>query len=89
VKSSRRPIAALIATLPNQIVQVEMNHTAGQNPRVNHSEGWYELLARVRSALKLKSELDRRHARERELLQFVSTCGDRKRCSAPTLQRLI
>ena len=37
-----------------------------------------ELLARVRSALKLKSELDRRQARERELLQFMSTWGDRR-----------
>ena len=37
-----------------------------------------ELLARVRSALKLKSELDRRQARERELLQFMATWGDRR-----------
>jgi PleD family two-component response regulator len=37
-----------------------------------------ELLARVRSALKLKSELDRRQARERELLQFMTTWGDRR-----------
>jgi hypothetical protein len=50
VKSSRRPIAALIATLPNQIVQVEMNHTAGQNPRVNHSEGWYKFRALAAAA---------------------------------------
>jgi phosphoserine phosphatase RsbU/P len=37
-----------------------------------------ELSARVRSALKLKSELDRRQARERELLQFMTTWGDRR-----------
>jgi hypothetical protein len=37
-----------------------------------------ELLARVRSAIKLKSELDRRQARERDLLQFMSTWGDRR-----------
>lgn len=37
-----------------------------------------ELLARVRSALKLKSELDRRRAREQELLNFLSTWGDRR-----------
>jgi sigma-B regulation protein RsbU (phosphoserine phosphatase) len=37
-----------------------------------------ELLARVRSALKLKSELDRRQARERELLEFMSAWGDRR-----------
>jgi PleD family two-component response regulator len=36
-----------------------------------------ELLARVRSALKLKSELDRRLARERELLKLMATGGDR------------
>ena len=34
-----------------------------------------ELLARVRSALKLKSELDRRRAREHELLQFMFDLG--------------
>lgn len=36
-----------------------------------------ELLARARSALKLKSELDRRKSREGELLKYVSTWGDR------------
>src|SRR5262245_24296494 len=35
-----------------------------------------ELLARVRAALKLKAELDRRHERERELLGLVSTWGE-------------
>jgi PleD family two-component response regulator len=34
-----------------------------------------ELLARVRSALRLKSELDRRQARERELVALMSTGG--------------
>jgi PleD family two-component response regulator len=37
-----------------------------------------ELLARVRSALRLKSELDRRKARERELLEFMSSWGYRR-----------
>jgi PleD family two-component response regulator len=37
-----------------------------------------ELLARVRSALKLKAELDRREARERELLQVMSDSGNRR-----------
>jgi phosphoserine phosphatase RsbU/P len=37
-----------------------------------------ELLARVRSALKLKAELDRREAREHELLQVMSTSGNRR-----------
>src|ERR1700726_4899684 len=37
-----------------------------------------ELLARVRTALKLKAELERRQARERELLAFLSSWGDRR-----------
>jgi GGDEF domain-containing protein len=35
-------------------------------------------VARVRAALKLKSELERRQARERELLSFLSSWGDRR-----------
>jgi PleD family two-component response regulator len=35
-----------------------------------------ELLARVRAALKLKAELDRRHQRERELMGLVSVGGE-------------
>ena len=37
-----------------------------------------ELVARVRAALKLKQELDRRRARELELLAFLSNWGDRR-----------
>jgi sigma-B regulation protein RsbU (phosphoserine phosphatase) len=37
-----------------------------------------ELLARARSALKLKAELDRREARERELLQVMTESGNRR-----------
>src|ERR1700683_1087751 len=37
-----------------------------------------ELVARVRAALRLKQELDRRQAREKELLSFVSNWGDRR-----------
>ena len=37
-----------------------------------------ELIARVRAALKLKHELDRRQAREQELLGFLSSWGDRR-----------
>jgi PleD family two-component response regulator len=37
-----------------------------------------ELLARVRSALKLKAEYDRREARERELLQLISELPSRR-----------
>jgi phosphoserine phosphatase RsbU/P len=37
-----------------------------------------ELLARVRSALRLKAELDRREVREHELLQVMSASGNRR-----------
>jgi len=37
-----------------------------------------ELVARVRAAFKLKTELERRQARERELLVFMSNWGERR-----------
>jgi phosphoserine phosphatase RsbU/P len=37
-----------------------------------------ELVARVRAALRLKQELDRRRGRERELLAFLSSWGERR-----------
>jgi phosphoserine phosphatase RsbU/P len=37
-----------------------------------------ELIARVRAALRVKAELDRRLARERELLGFLSSWGNRR-----------
>ncbi len=40
-----------------------------------------ELVARVRAALKLKAELDRRRAREHQLLTFFSNWGDRRAAS--------
>jgi PleD family two-component response regulator len=51
---------------------------AGANDYIIKPLNRVELMARVRSALKLKSELDRRKAREQELLQRVSTLGSRK-----------
>jgi PleD family two-component response regulator len=51
---------------------------AGANDYITKPLNHIELQARVRSALKLKSELDRRQARERELLQFMTTWGDRR-----------
>jgi PleD family two-component response regulator len=50
---------------------------AGANDYINKPLNRIELIARVRAALKLKAELDRRQARERELLQFLSNWGDR------------
>jgi phosphoserine phosphatase RsbU/P len=51
---------------------------AGATDYVTKPLNRVELVARVRAALKLKAELDRRQARERELLGFLSSWGDRR-----------
>jgi PleD family two-component response regulator len=51
---------------------------AGATDYVTKPINRVELVARMRSALKLKAELDRRRARERELLNFMSNWGDRR-----------
>jgi PleD family two-component response regulator len=51
---------------------------AGANDYVTKPINRIELLARVRAALKLKRELEQRRERERELLNFLSSWGDRR-----------
>lgn len=51
---------------------------AGATDYVTKPVNRIELIARVRAAVRLKSELDRRQIRERELLNYLANWGDRQ-----------
>lgn len=68
----------IMVTLLGDMGSLANAFVAGATDYINKPVNRIELLARVRSAIKIKSELDRRQARERQLIEFVSTWGDRR-----------
>jgi phosphoserine phosphatase RsbU/P len=71
-------IPIIMVTSLDDIDSLSNAFVAGANDYVTKPINRIELAARVRSALRLKAELDRRQARERELLNFLSSWGDRR-----------
>jgi sigma-B regulation protein RsbU (phosphoserine phosphatase) len=71
-------IPIIMVTSVDDIDSLANAFVAGASDYITKPVNRVELLARVRAALKLKTELERRQARERELLVFMSTWGERR-----------
>jgi phosphoserine phosphatase RsbU/P len=71
-------IPIIMVTSVDDIDSLANAFVAGASDYITKPVNRVELLARVRAALKLKTELERRLARERELLVFMSTWGERR-----------
>lgn len=71
-------IPIIMLTSLNDMNSLANAFVAGATDYITKPMHRVELLARVRSALKLKSELDRRQERERELMKFMSSWGTRR-----------
>jgi PleD family two-component response regulator len=67
----------LMVTSSEDMENLASAFVAGASDYIHKPVNRIELTARVRSALKLKGELERRQERERELLRFLSNWGDR------------
>lgn len=68
----------IMVTSLDDIDSLNNGFVAGATDYVTKPVNRVELVARVRAALKLKQELDRRQEREVELLSFLSNWGDRR-----------
>jgi len=68
----------IMVTSVDDVASLGSAFVAGASDYITKPVKRVELLARVRAALKLKAELDRRHQRERELLGLVSTRGEHR-----------
>ncbi len=68
----------IVVTACDDMNMLGQAFVAGATDYVTKPINRMELVARVRSALRLKAELDRRRARERELLGFLSSWGNRR-----------
>ena len=71
-------IPIIMVTSVDDIDSLANAFVAGASDYITKPVKRVELLARVRAALKLKTELERRQARERELLVFMSNWGERR-----------
>jgi len=71
-------IPIIMVTSVDDIDSLANAFVAGASDYITKPVNRVELLARVRAALKLKTELERRKARERELLGVMSSWGERR-----------
>jgi len=71
-------VPIIMVTQLNDMDSLANAFIAGATDYITKPVNRIELLARVRSALRLKGELERRLARERELLTFMANWGDRR-----------
>jgi phosphoserine phosphatase RsbU/P len=73
-----RSVPIIMVTALGDTESLANAFVAGATDYISKPVNRVELLARVRSALKLKAELDRREAREAELVSLASRSGDHR-----------
>lgn len=80
IRNDRRyaDLPIIMVTALDDMTHLSKAFVAGATDYLTKPINRIELIARVRAALRLKQELDRRQAREQELLGFLSKSGDRR-----------